>query len=119
MVVPDSSSLRLTNQLTIEAWIETRTTSGAQPIVSKLGGAGGNNGYQFLLVGNTIQGLFNSPGQGWPSASISSAGLIVTGAWQHVAYHECYWGEDHSGIEQPCVHRCGCRQLMLLFQRPD
>ena len=86
VVVPDSTSLHLTNQLTIEGWIQTRARSGDQPVVSKLGGVGGNNGYQFLVSGNTLVGLFNSPGQGWPSASVASAGLIVTGVWQHVAY---------------------------------
>ena len=88
VVVPDSPSLRLTNQLTIEAWIKARSLSGSggYVIVSKLGGAGGNNGYQFNLVGNTIQGLFNSPGQAWPSASLFSGPIITPGVWYHVAY---------------------------------
>ncbi len=88
VTVPDSSSLRLTNQLTIEAWINTRTYSGSvgYAIASKLGIATGNNGYQFLLVGSTLQGLFNSPGQGWPSARIVSGSIITTGVWYHVAY---------------------------------
>ena len=58
VLVPDSPSLRLTNQLTIEAWINTRSLSdrGGYAIVSKVAVASGNNGYQFL-VGNTLQGL--------------------------------------------------------------
>ncbi len=88
VVAPDSASLRLTNQLTIEAWINARTLSGpgGYAIVSKLGIATGNNGYQFGLVGTTLQGLFNSPGVGWPSATISSGSIIATGLWYHVAY---------------------------------
>jgi hypothetical protein len=99
VVVPDSPSLRLTNQLTIEAWINARTLSGSSGyvIVSKLGGAGGNNGYQFNLIGNTIQGLFNSPGQAWPSASLFSGPVITTGVWYHVAYTY-----DQSAIKLYC-----------------
>ncbi len=35
VLVPDSSSLRLTNQFTIEAWIKPLTTNGGQSIVAK------------------------------------------------------------------------------------
>jgi hypothetical protein len=40
VIVPDSSSLRLTNQLTIEAWINTQGQSTDYGIVSKVGGTG-------------------------------------------------------------------------------
>ena len=86
VVVPDSSSLRLTNQLTIEAWINMRTANPWQAIVSKVGGSGGNNGYQLGLTGNTLQGHFNSPGGGWPQFTVTSASLAVPGVWNHVAY---------------------------------
>jgi hypothetical protein len=88
LIVPDSPSLRLANQLTTEAWINARTlnTSPGYAIVSKLAFATGNNGYQFILVGNTIQGLFNSPGQSWPSEVIASGPIISTGIWYHVAF---------------------------------
>ncbi len=89
VIVPDSSSLRLTNQLTIEAWINMRTAS-PEPlgwgIVSKIGGSGGNNGYQLGVTGNTLWGLFNSPGGSWPQFIVTYASPIVTGAWYHVAY---------------------------------
>ena len=96
MIVPDSSTLRLTNQLTIEAWINARTTSGpyGNAIISKVGGAGGNNGYQFFLDGNTLAGQFNSPGEDWPSARVTSGGLIATGVWYHVA-----WTYDQSTMK--------------------
>ena len=88
VIVPDSSSLRLTTEFTIEAWINTRTLSGPNgyAIVSKLGIATGDNGYQLDLVGDTLQGLFNSPGQGWASAGIASGSIITTGVWYHVAF---------------------------------
>jgi hypothetical protein len=88
VTVPDSSSLRLTNQLTIEAWINARSISGpgGYAIVGKVGFGTGNNGYQLDLVGTTLQGLFNSPGYNWPSASIVSGSIITTGVWYHVAY---------------------------------
>ena len=85
VVVPDSSSLRLTNQLTIEAWINMRAANAAQSIVSKVGGSGGNNGYSVSLVENTLQGLFNSPGGSWPQFAVTSASLVVAGVWNHVA----------------------------------
>jgi hypothetical protein len=94
VIVPDSSSLRLTNQLTIEAWINIRTSSFAG-IVSKVGGSGGNNGYQlYLQQNNTLCGLFNSPGGAWPQFLVTSASPIVTGVWTHVA-----WTYDQSAMK--------------------
>ena len=88
VIVPDSPSLRLTSQLTIEGWINTRanTDPGGYAIVSKLSFDTGLNGYQFLVVGNTLQGLFNSPGTSWPSQRIISGPIISTGVWYHVAF---------------------------------
>ena len=86
VVVPDSSSLRITNQITIEAWINPRTTNGDQGIVSKVGGAAGNNGYQLLLSGNKLRALFNSPGDAWPTALLDYPMPIVLGTWYHVAW---------------------------------
>ena len=94
--MPDSTSLRLANQLTIEAWVNARTLSGSDGyvIVSKDGGAGGNNGYQFNLVGNKLQGLFNSPGQPWPTVSFFSGPIITTGVWYHVAWTYDQFGDE-------------------------
>lgn len=94
VIVPDASNLRLTNQLTIEAWINTRSTTTYRSIVAKIGGVGGNNGYQFDLAGSSFEGLFNSPGQGWPSSRITSPPLITTGVWYHVA-----WTYDQSAMK--------------------
>ncbi len=90
MIVPDSPSLRLTNQLTLEAWINTQRTNSSAPdqgIIGKIGGAAGNNGYSITLSGNTLLGLFNTPGQAWPGNVVSSPPLpIVLGTWNHVAF---------------------------------
>src|ERR1019366_7609513 len=94
VIVPDSSSLRLTNQLTIEAWINVATTSTEQAIVSKVGGSGGNNGYQLGLHGNTLWAAFNSPGGGWPQFVFTSASLVSSGVWNHVA-----WTYDQSAMK--------------------
>jgi DNA-binding beta-propeller fold protein YncE len=94
VIVPDSSSLRLTNQLTIEAWINTRSTNADHGIVSKVGGVAGNNGYEFALSGNKLVGQFNSPGQGWPSSRIMCALPLATGVWHHVA-----WTYDQSAMK--------------------
>ena len=121
VIVPDSSSLRLTNQLTIEAWINTQGTSTDYGIVSKVGGVTGNNGYQLALSGNTLIGQFNSPGQSWPSAKITSGGIIATGTWYHVAWTydqsamklycngalvatQCHWGRGYCCFEQQSAH---------------
>ena len=82
---PIRPALRLTNQLTIEAWINARTPGGDYGLISKLGGAAGNNGYQLALWGTKLQGLFNSPGTGWPSQQILSGPIISSGVWYHVA----------------------------------
>ena len=85
--VPDSSSLRLTNQITIEAWIKPLVTNGDQSIVAKLSSATGNYGYQFNLTqGNVLVGAFNSPGLGWPSSYLLCPIPLVLGTWNHVAW---------------------------------
>jgi hypothetical protein len=79
--------------LTIEAWINTRSTNADRAIVSKVGGAGGNNGYQFALSANSLLGQFNSPGQFWPSSRIQCALPIAVGVWNHAA-----WTYDQSAM---------------------
>jgi hypothetical protein len=86
VVVPDSSSLRLTNQLTIEAWINARSVSGNPGIISKVGIATGNHGYQLGLWDHRLVGLLNGPDQAWPSGAVASGPLITTGQWYHVVF---------------------------------
>jgi hypothetical protein len=98
VTVPDSSSLRLTTEFTIEAWINPRSTNdGDQAIVSKVGIANGNNGYQlYLSHENFLSGQFNKPGQDWPGNVIAYANssAIVPNAWYHVA-----WTYDRSAMK--------------------
>jgi len=88
--VPDSPSLRLTTEFTIETWVNSRslpTIDGT--IVSKVGISGGNNGYDlYLSHENYLSGQFNTPGQNWPGYQISYANssAIVPGLWYHVAF---------------------------------
>ena len=96
VIVADSSSLRLTNRLTIEAWINTGTTNGDQSIVAKIGNPSGIGlaGYQFDLHNNQLTGQFNSSaGQPWPLYYVQTALPIVPGAWNHVA-----WTYDQSAM---------------------
>ena len=88
VVVPDSSSLRLTNELTIEAWINPRTTNGDQIIVSKAGNLGpGFTGYEFGFHNNELTGAFNSAaGQPWPLYYAQTPIPIALGTWNHVAW---------------------------------
>ena len=93
--VPDSLSLKLTNQITIEAWIKPSVcTNGDQSIVTKVTPATGLNGYQFALTaGNQLVGQFNSPGLGWPSSYIMTANnpiYLGSGTWSHVANQWTY-----------------------------
>ena len=91
--IPDSSSLELTNTFTIEAWVNLATLTEdpngtGRGIVSKVGGAGGNNGYQFAFEHQALLGQFNSPGQGWPQWQVISPTIatLATGVWMHVAF---------------------------------
>ena len=93
VVVPDSVSLRLTNQITIECWINTAKVAGDQHIAGKVGGSGGNNGYELGLTGGTLVGQFNSPGQYWPGQSVQAAVPVAAGVWNHVA-----WTYDQSAM---------------------
>lgn len=94
VVVPDSASLRLTNQITIECWINAQSVVGDQSLVAKVGGSGGNNGYQLLLSGTTLIAQFNGPGQAWPGYRVQSGVPIVAGVWNHIA-----WTYDQSALK--------------------
>ena len=95
VIVPDSASLELTSRFTIEAWVKLASLTddpngGGRSIVSKVGGAGGNNGYQFGFSQNILFGGFNSPGQPWGAGNygVASPALpaLTTNVWYHVAW---------------------------------
>ncbi|MGA2498115.1 MAG: Ig-like domain-containing protein, partial [Tepidisphaeraceae bacterium] len=84
---PDSPSLRVGNQITLEAWVNPSVISGAdRAIISKVGGAGGNNGYQ-LAIGNGGQAvfLFNGAGEPWGTDAVATPQAIPLNQWTHIA----------------------------------
>ncbi|MCX6874934.1 MAG: LamG domain-containing protein [Verrucomicrobia bacterium] len=92
VIVPDSPSLQIASQFTIQAWINPATYGdepGSPPgraIASKVGGAGGNNGYQFYLSSGRPGGQFNSPGAVWPSQWIDAPAPVPLNTWSHVVW---------------------------------
>jgi len=73
--------------VTIEAWI----IHGAPAPTNRYcfqskGVTGGDNGYQFVLSGNTLVGQLNSPGKAGLPARIASGAVITTGGVVHVAW---------------------------------
>ncbi len=92
--------VRLTNQFTIAAWINPATHAnepgGAQgrAIVSRVGGAGGNNGYQFFLANGHLAGMFNTATVTWNNAFyVASPSPVSINTWSHVA-----WTYDQSAM---------------------
>jgi hypothetical protein len=90
--VPDSNALDLTTRFTLSAWINPSSpqldpAQGA--IISKIGGGGGNNGYQFGLTGlnGVLYCQFNASGEQWPtnSLAVNLPNPIAVGQWSHVA----------------------------------
>lgn len=99
VVVPDSTSLDLQNNWTLSAWVYTTGMShshlgSGQGIISKVGGGGGNYGYQLTIAdvpstygwpdGKAWFG-FNSQGESWPSNVLSAGPVIKNNEWTHIA----------------------------------
>ncbi len=88
--VPDTPSLDITNNWTLAAWVYTTSLSGhkggAQGVVSKVGGGGGNYGYQFGILDGTgeVYLAFNEAGQGWPGPLLR-AGRVPLNTWTFIA----------------------------------
>ena len=80
--VPDSSSLKVTGQITIAAWINPSALGGR--VVDKIT-AGGSDGYLLDTYGGNVRLIVD--GQG-----LSGATSLPTGAWSHVA--GVYGGEQ-------------------------
>jgi len=90
LTAPDSSSLDLSSQFTLAAWVKPAAAmqDPAQGgIISKVGGAGGNNGYQLALTNanQTILCIFNSPGETWGTTSLAASAAVPVGQWSHLA----------------------------------
>jgi hypothetical protein len=98
--VADSNVLDLTTDFTLEAWINPAALhngTGQGGIISKVGGLGGNNGYQFGLTNNNTQLAcqFNAMGEVWPGNQLIATvpGGIPLNTWSHVA---CTY--DHANL---------------------
>ncbi len=72
---PDSAALRVTGQITIDAWINPVATGGR--VVDKIT-AGGADGYLLDTYGGVIRFLVDSQG-------LNGATPLPTGTWSHVA----------------------------------
>ncbi len=91
VVVPDSPSLDITTQFTLDAWVYSKGNPGGWPdkaIISKVGGSGGNNGYQMGLTPDganwKVFCIFNANGEGWP-ANFVVGGTVTNNVWYHIA----------------------------------
>lgn len=93
--IPDANSLDVTNNFTLEAWVNPSNTQSGGPfagagIISKIGGGGGNNGFQFGIgdANNTqLFCQFNALGEPWPTNQllVNVPGGIPIGQWTHIA----------------------------------
>ena len=92
VLVPDSASLDLTDQFTLDAWINPSSlhndAGNSGRIISKLGGAGGNNGYQFGIRDNNGELFceFNAAGEPYATNQVivDLPSAIPVGQWSHV-----------------------------------
>lgn len=85
--VTNAPSLDISNQFSLEAWVYPRNFTGRdRAVISKVGGSGGNNGYQmgFDHDGKLFL-LFNASGESWPANSVSTPPLDVLNRWTHIA----------------------------------
>ena len=92
VVTPDSPSLDLSSQFTLQAWINPLSVPHDAAIISKVGGAGGNNGYQFGISPSLVPGCqFNASGEPW-SANAVNGGTTPLNVWSHIA---CTYDNDN------------------------
>jgi fibronectin type 3 domain-containing protein len=87
VLVTNAPSLDFSNQFSLEAWVYPRNFAGRdRPVISKVGGTGGNNGYQmgFGQDGKLFL-LFNATGESWPGNSVSTPPLDILNRWTHIA----------------------------------
>jgi len=83
--VPDSESLNITDEITIEAWVKVNLLGGSlawQGIVGKTNFGSSPSNYHFAVVddGHVGVGFYNS---GWKE--LKSNTIIETGKWYHLA----------------------------------
>src|SRR5437899_9525390 len=78
--IPDNASLDLTDELTLEAWVNPSVLGGYRVILDKTT-TGTPSSYYLALVGSQLNfGFFNG---GWREHTAATA--LVPGTWYHVA----------------------------------
>lgn len=83
--VPDSPSLELSNQLTLEAWIKPTFVDNYRQIISKFGDVG-SQAYQFGLAPNgALRTDLSQTGGPVYEQLTSPTNVLTAGQWQHVA----------------------------------
>src|ERR1041385_3039054 len=81
---PDTSSLRLTNRLTVEAWIKRAGTGVQHSIVEKYGCSTGQGGYALRVAANDKL-LFGTRDDCNNGSSVLGLTSISANVWTHVA----------------------------------
>lgn len=83
--VPDSPSLEVSNQLTLEAWIKPDVVNDYKQIISKFGDIGSYS-YQFGLAPNgALRTDLSQTGGPVYEQLTSPTNVLTAGQWQHVA----------------------------------
>lgn len=90
--IPDSSSLDVTTQFTLAAWVYPKGYKGGYPdmgvITKHAEGAGSYNGYLIGLHRNgenwQVLCQFNAQGESWPTNEIFG-GVVTDNTWHHIA----------------------------------
>ncbi len=84
--IDDHSSLDVTQEITLMAWIRTNDTSGdVGCILGKTFGSNAKNGYYMMVYHNYFYGGVIATGGGNPLGDTSSKIVVADGEWHHVA----------------------------------
>ena len=83
-IVEDSESLRITDALTIEAWIYPTAKPQKGGIITKYKGAGDNRGYMIDFYDTDLRYILSADGTSATNVSVSTTNWEVD-TWYHVA----------------------------------
>jgi len=100
------ASFNITNDITIEAWVKTATTSGNQKIVTKFGDIGGDDAYSLQAINGEPQFLLNF-GPTWTTVG---AGMTMNAnEWYHIVgvYNGATMKIYVNGVEQNSIAQTG------------
>ncbi|WP_204048213.1 LamG-like jellyroll fold domain-containing protein [Microbispora siamensis] len=86
VTVPDSPSLRLTNKMTIEAWVKPSIATSWRSVLMKETSSSTSYGiYSNTTVGRTFVGPTSYLQIGGSVTSVSGPSALPTGTWSHIA----------------------------------